>query len=271
VSIVHSVILGIIQGLTEFLPVSSKTHLLFAEQIFKIDPKLRVSFDVLLHLGTTVALVIFFVKPIVRIIGGLFSRSNDTRRENWNLVLAIAVGSIPVAIVGFILKDKIDALFEMPIYAAALLLVTGVVLFLTRKTNGQKTRLSVADGLVVGIAQAIAIMPGISRSASTIGAALFLGFARPEAFEFSFLLSIPAILGASLLKLKGSGMLHGTSGVSHGDMVAGFLVSAVVGMLALYIVKKILLRRRLWLFSFYCWALGIVALVYFGFLKEVVF
>ncbi len=268
-STVHSVILGIIQGLTEFLPVSSKTHLLFAEQIFKIDPKWRVSFDVLLHLGTAVALVIFFIKPIMRIIGGLFSRTNDTRRENWNIVLAIVVGSIPAAVLGFILKDKVDVLFEAPIYAAALLLVTGIVLFLTRKTDGQKTRLSVTDGLVIGIAQAIAIMPGISRSAFTIGAALFLGFARPEAFEFSFLLSIPAILGAGLLKLKGSGMLHGTSGISHSDMVAGFLVSAVVGMLALYIVKKILLRRRFWLFSFYCWALGVVALVYFTFLTHV--
>lgn len=267
-SVVHSVILGIIQGLTELGPVSSKTHLLFAEIIFKIDPRWRVSLAVLLHLGTLVALVIFFIRPIVRITGGLFSRSNDIRRENWSIVLAIAVGSIPAAIVGFILRDKIDTLFEMPIYAAAFLFVTGVVLFLTRRTNGQKVRLSAADGLVIGIAQAIAILPGFSRSAFTIGAALFIGFAGQEAFEFSYLLSIPAVLGACLLKLKGSGMLHGTSGISHSSMAVGFLVSVVFGMLALYIVKKIMLLRRLWIFSFYCWVLGIVALVYFAFLRH---
>jgi undecaprenyl-diphosphatase len=111
-------------------------------------------------------------------------------------------------------------------------------------------------------------MPGISRSGSTIAAALFLGFARPEAFEFSFLLSIPAVVGAALLKLKGSGILHDTGPISHSAMATGFLVSAIVGMLALYMVKKILMQRRLWYFSFYCWALGIAALVYFGLVRH---
>ena len=268
-SVVHSIVLGIIQGLTEFLPVSSKTHLLFAEELFKIDPKWRVSFDVILHLGTTLALIIFFIKPIVRIIGGLFSKVEDIRKENWNMVLAIAVGSVPAGVVGFLVKDRIDVLFASTTYAALFLLVTGLVLFLTRKTNGERTKLTVTDGLVIGIGQAIAIMPGISRSAFTISAALFLGFARPEAFEFSFLLSIPAILGAGLIKLKGSGILHGRTPITHADMAFGFLISAIVGMLALYLVKKILMQRRFWVFSFYCWALGIVALVYFVFLTHV--
>ena len=263
--VVHSIILGIIQGLTEFLPVSSSAHLTFAEQLFALDPKWRVSFDVLLHLGTALALLIFFGRRIVEVIKGLFSPVTDTRKENWNYVLAIVVGSIPAAVVGFLVKNKIDAVFARPMYPAIFLLITGVILFLTRRTNGEKTKITMTDGLIIGIAQAIAILPGISRSGSTISAALFLGFARPEAFEFSLLLSIPAILGAGLLKLKGSGILHGSSGISHSSMAAGFLVAAGVGILALYIVKKILMQRRFWYFSFYCWALGIVALVYFHF------
>jgi undecaprenyl-diphosphatase len=266
--VVQSIFLGIIQGLTEFLPVSSSAHLTFAEQLFKIDPKWRVSLDVLLHLGTTLALIGFFLKRILKILAGLFSPFVDTRRENWNIVLAIAVGTIPAVIAGYLLKNKIDTVFANPMYSAAFLLITGVVLFLTRKTNGERTKLSVADGLIIGIAQAIAIMPGISRSGSTIAAALFLGFARPEAFEFSFLLSIPAVVGAALLKLKGSGILHDTGPISHSAMATGFLVSAIVGMLALYMVKKILMQRRLWYFSFYCWALGIAALVYFGLVRH---
>jgi undecaprenyl-diphosphatase len=257
----HALFLGVIQGLTEFLPISSKTHLLFAEQLMKVDPKWRVSFDVLLHLGTTLALVVFFFRRIIRIIGGLFSSVPATRKENWDLVLAIVIASIPIGIAGLLLKDRIDKLFETTTYAAAFLIVTGVVLFLTRRTNGVKTRLSRTDALLIGLAQAVAILPGISRSGMTIAVALFIGFARPEAFEFSFLLSIPAVLGAAVLKLKGTGILHGTSPFTGTDIIAGVVVSAVFGFLALYLVRKILLQRRFWYFSFYCWVVGAVALV----------
>lgn len=264
-SIVHSVILGIIQGLTELLPISSKTHLLFAEHLFRIDPRWRVPFTVLLQLGTTIALIIFFIKPIARMIAGLFSRTQAIRKENWNMLLLLAIGSIPVGIAGYLLKDRIDALFTAPAWAGVLLLVTGCVLFLTRKTDGTKKKLSATDALVIGVAQAVALMPGISRSGFTISAALFLGVARAEAFDFSFLLAIPAILGASLLKVQGSGMLLATSGVSHLDIAAGLLASAAVCILALKALKGIVLQRRFWFFSFYCWALGVFALIYFHF------
>ena len=263
---VNAIILGIIQGLTEFLPVSSSAHLTFAEHLFKVDPNVRVSLDVLLHLGTLLALVVFFFKRILKIIAGLFSPFTDTRKENWNIVLAIAVGTLPAVVFGYLLKDRIDAIFARPFYSAIFLLITGVVLFLTRRANGEKNRLSVVDGLVIGTAQAIAILPGISRSGSTIAAALFLGFARPEAFEFSFLLSIPAVLGAGLLKLKDSPLLQGgVADMRASALASGFLVAAIVGILALYLVKRILMQRRFWFFSFYCWAVGILALIFFGF------
>jgi undecaprenyl-diphosphatase len=257
----HALLLGVIQGLTEFLPISSKTHLLFAEQLMKVDPKWRVSFDVLLHLGTTLALVVFFFRRITRIISGLFSSLPETRKENWNLVLAIVIATIPIGITGLLVKEKIDTLFETTTFASVFLIVTGVVLFLTRRTNGVKTRLGKTDALLIGLAQAIAILPGVSRSGMTIAVALFIGFARPEAFEFSFLLSIPAVLGAAVLKLKGTGILHGASPFTGTDIVTGVIVSAVFGLLALYLVKKILLQRRFWYFSFYCWVVGALALV----------
>jgi undecaprenyl-diphosphatase len=257
----HSLILGVIQGLTEFLPVSSKTHLLFAEQLMRVDPKWRLAFDVLLHLGTALALVVFFLPRIIRIIGGLFSPLSETRKENWKLVLAIVIASIPIGITGLLVKERIDALFETTTVASVFLIVTGVVLFLTRRTNGVKTRLSRTDALLIGLGQAIAILPGVSRSGVTIAVALFLGFARPEAFEFSFLLSIPAVLGAALLKLKGAGILHGTGPFTGADIIGGFVLSAAFGLLALYLARKILLQRRFWYFSFYCWVVGALALI----------
>jgi undecaprenyl-diphosphatase len=258
----HAFILGVIQGLTEFLPVSSSAHLTFAEQLFNIPSEWRVSYDVLLHLGTTLALVVFFFRRIIRIVGGMFSPDHPTRQTNWNLVLTIAVATIPAAIAGYLLKEKIDALFETPLYSAVFLLVTGLVLFLTRRTCGERTAITWADGLVIGVAQAIAILPGISRSGSTIAAALFLGLARPEAFEFSLLLSIPAVLGAALLKLRDSPLIHGaTAGVSAGTIIIGFGLSFLVGLLALAIVRRVLLRKRFWWFAFYCWIVGALALV----------
>jgi undecaprenyl-diphosphatase len=258
-TVVHSLILGIVQGLTEFLPVSSSAHLTFAEQLFKFPADGRLSYDVLLHLGTTLALLVFFGRRIVQIVAGLFSADTPTRKTNWNLVLVIAVGTVPAGVIGYLVRHKIDTVFADVRYSAAFLLVTGVMLFLTRKRDGQRTSITWQDGLIIGAAQAIALLPGISRSGSTIAAALFIGLARPEAFEFSFLLSIPAVLGAGLLKLKDSPLLH--SGVMSDPAAAiGFGASCLVGLLALFLVRKILLQRRFWMFSIYCWAMGLFVL-----------
>jgi undecaprenyl-diphosphatase len=253
--------MGIIQGLTEFLPVSSSAHLTFAEHLFGIPASWRLTYDVLLHLGTTFALLVYFAPKLRQVIVALFSPNQHKRRENWTLVLAIAVGTIPAALAGVLLRDRLEALFARPVYSAFALLVTGVVLFCTRKKTGDERRsINWRAGLVVGMAQAFALLPGISRSGVTISAALFLGLARSEAFEFSFLLSIPAVLGAAALKLKGSALFQpGT--IPPVTALLGLTASVLFGLLALVIVRKLLLQRRFHWFAFYCWGVGLLVLL----------
>jgi len=261
-SLLQSLILGVVQGLTEFLPVSSTAHLTFAEQVFRFPEGWRLSFDVLLHLGTTLALIVFFAPRLARIVAGLFSHESETRQVNWRLVLIIALGTIPAALAGILLKSRLEKLFADPVYSAAFLLVTGGVLFTTRWCTGQRQEPTWQDGLLIGCAQAIALLPGISRSGSTIAVALFLGLARPEAFEFSMLLSIPAVLGAALLKLKDATFLNAGSGVSPVTLAAGLVTSLVVGLGALFLLRRVMQGKRLWLFSFYCWGVGLFVLAW---------
>lgn len=259
-STLHALLLGIVQGLTEFLPVSSSAHLTFAEQLLSIPKDGRLALDVLLHLGTLLALLVFFAGRIVKLVGDLF-RSDPTRHAPARrMLLAIAIGTIPAGVIGYLLKDKLDVVFETTTYSAVFLLVTGIVLFATRWSHERKTGVGWLDGLIVGCAQAVSLLPGISRSGSTISGALFLGLGRTEAFEFSFLLSIPAVLGAALMKLKDSPLVHGGAGLSL-SLALGIAASFVTGLLALVLLRRILLQKRLHWFAYYCWIVGAVALV----------
>jgi undecaprenyl-diphosphatase len=255
-SLLHALLLGVIQGLTEFLPVSSTAHLTVVEHLFKVPPAWRLSFDILLHLGTTMALIAFFLPRLERIVAGLFSRERTARQANWRLVLIIALGSVPAAVAGFLLKDRLEVMFELPLWSAAFLVITGGALFLTRGAAGQRTQPTWQDALFIGCAQAVALLPGISRSGSTIAVALLLGLARAEAFEFSMLLSIPAVLGAAILKVKDAPALR--SGTNPLVLAAGLVASLVVGMAALYLLRRVMKGQRLWLFAIYCWLAAIV-------------
>jgi undecaprenyl-diphosphatase len=258
VNLLTSIILGLVQGLTEFLPISSSAHLTFAEHILNLPTETRLALDILLHLGTALALVVFFGRRLARLLRDLLRPggmpgATDSRR----LLLAIAIGTIPAGIAGLILSRSIEALFADPRFSSGFLLVTSLVLFLTRWTRGERDSITWRDGLLVGTAQAIAILPGISRSGATIAAALFIGLARPRAFEFSFLLSIPAVLGAAAVALS-SGPLPA---VPFLVLAAGFLAAFGSGLLALYLVRRLLLARRFYLFAAYCLVLGVLALI----------
>ena len=259
-SVLHALALGIVQGLTEFLPVSSTAHLTFLEQLFALPAEGRLMLDVFLHLGTVLALLVFFAGRIARLIGDLFRPDPARRARAWRLVLAIVIGTIPAGIAGYLLKDRLEAVFATTLWSALFLLVTGCVLFATRWAQEKRSTAGWFDGLVVGAAQAVALLPGISRSGSTIAAALFLGLTRSEAFEFSFLLSIPAVLGAAALKLKDSSLLRGGMTLSL-PLLLGVALSFLTGLLALFWVRRLLLQKRFHWFAFYCWIVGALALV----------
>ncbi len=253
-------VLGVLQGLTEFLPVSSSGHLVLAQDILGID-EARLAGTVFLHFGTLLAVIVFFARRLWKLVKSPFVK-NDEQKPNLKMILWIIIGTIPAAIVGLVAKDYLETVFDNAAYVPFFLIGTGVMLLITRwaKDRGQSIRLS--DALIIGIAQAAAILPGLSRSGLTISTALLLGIASAEAFEFSFLLSLPAVLAANILELKDV--------TSFGEPLAvaiGVAASFGVGLFALWALRKVVISKKFWLFSFYCFAIGIVGIIFYLFLR----
>ena len=256
----QAIFLGVVQGLTEFLPVSSSGHLVFFQSVFGLaEPQL--AFDVMLHLGTLLAVVVYFRTDISRVLLGTWAwvRGGREGEEEAKLLLWIVVASVPTGLMGILLKDWFEAFFSMPKTVGLMLLVTGLLLWLTRivkrneKTTGQ---MGVWDALVIGIAQGVAIIPGISRSGSTISTGLLCRLDRELAGKFSFLLSIPAILGATFLEFREIG-----AGPGSGVTFIGMAVSFFVGLVALKLFMNIVKKGKLSYFSYYCWAAGVLMIL----------
>lgn len=254
-NLLKALLLGLVQGLTEFLPVSSSGHLVLVNYLLKVDTG-SIAFEVAVHLGTLLAVLIYFRNDLLMVIRDFFA-GGPGRRVGWMLI----AGTIPTAIIGFAFKDTFEALFDAPRFAAAGLLITSVLLLIAeRLQRGERelTGIRLLDALLVGLFQGMAIMPGISRSGSTISAALLTGMSRDAAARFSFLLSIPAILGAGLLEIgEFAAMPH--------EMVvpslAGVLTSAVSGYIAIGLLMAVLRKGRLYYFSIYTAVVGIIALL----------
>ena len=266
----YAVTLGVVQGLTEFLPVSSSGHLVLFQNLFGFkEPELL--FDISLHVGTLLAICLVFFRELRSLVttllrlprlltaaGGikpLFVENEDVR-----LASLIVLGSVPTAFMGLMFHRVADRIFGSVGIVGTMLLITGTFLWLTRRLAGHSRQLRQVysrDALTIGLVQGMAILPGISRSGSTICAALFLGVDRELAGRYSFLLSIPAILGALVLGLDGS--LAGSS-VSTEMMLLGGATAAVTGYVALKILMRVVRQGRLYRFAPYCWAVGLAAL-----------
>ena len=269
-SIIEAFVLGLVQGLTEFLPVSSSAHLVLVQHLLGFKEPM-VFFDVVLHLGTLVGLFIYFGDDIAHLIrDSLYGISYLLYRKPMAKIaeiaphsrwaLGILVASLPTGFIGIFFKDWLESLFgSLPAVGAALL-VTSVILWLTRyfqKNERGMEESKYADFFFIGFLQGVAIIPGVSRSGSTIAASLFRGFKREEAFRFSFLLSIPAILGAGLVELK-EGLSAG-----HQDWLSlgvGFLTSAFFGYLSIFLLSRLVRQGKLHRFAFYTLPLGILIL-----------
>jgi undecaprenyl-diphosphatase len=250
---IQVILLALIQGLTEWLPISSSGHLVIAQALMGLT--VPVAFDVLLHLGTLVSVLIYFWKDITAIARSVFSF--DTKSMNFRLFLLVIVGSIPTAIIGYVFLNFFESLFENPVPVGFAFLLTGVLLLSTKLGRGKRD-LDFLRAAIIGTVQGLAIAPGISRSGSTISAGLLCGVEKAKAFRFSFLLSIPAVLGATLLKYNEIVMADVSA-----SMLAGVAAAAVVGYLAIKIVSKMVLSNKFYLFSIYCFLAGIAVLAYF--------
>jgi len=269
-SIWEGILLGIIQGLTEFLPVSSSGHLVIAQSLIKGFHQQGVLFDVMLHFGTLLAVLFFLRKDICGILESLLPKQWITNHGNFDetliadrrkTALLIITGTVFTGVIGILFKDQVHRLFESVEIAAAMLLVTGLFLFLADKIKDAvrvEGDMNITDAIIIGIVQGMALIPGISRSGSTIAFGMFRKINGETAARFSFLLSIPAILGATLVEL---GYMQS---VSSGDLMvyaAGMITSALTGFLALKFLFFIIKKRRLGIFAYYCWLLGIITLI----------
>ena len=258
-------ILGLVQGLTEFLPVSSSGHLVLVPWwLGWEDPGL--AFDALLHWGTLLAVVLYFWRDWWGMVLALGRKvRGEPSRDGDHLLLAILVGTIPAALLGFLLEDFFEGLFGQPATVSVFMIITGFLLVFaerwtqTHQQGRAMTKLSYLDAVFVGVGQALAIAPGISRSGSTIAAGLIRGLDRPAAARFSFLLGTPIIFGAGLLKLKDL-LEIGAGATGFTPLIVGFLAAFISGVLAIRYLLRYLQNHTLYIFAYYVWAVALLSL-----------
>ena len=252
--IIQAIIIGIVQGLTEFLPVSSSAHLIFAQNALGVESSL--AFDVFLHLGSLIAVLWFFRADIIRMIQAFLLSIGDIIQHRFKegfysdpykrLVWYVIIATIPVGLVGAL---YVPAFF---------LFVTGTILYLSQRMNSGEvdlSNLSLKESIFMGLGQAYAILPGLSRSGTTIAAGLVIGLDKEFAAKFSFILSIPAILGAFVVQLKDIGTITDFNALA---ILFGFLAALISGYLAIKWLLELIQKRSLDIFAYYCWIVGII-------------
>lgn len=244
----NAILYGVIQGLTEFLPVSSSGHLAILQNFLgEVD----VSFDIMLHLATLLAVLVYFYKDIIAIAKNIITL--NIKSDYIKLLLFIIIASIPAAIVGYLLRNVIDSYFSSLIFVAEGFIISGIFLFIASMSKNKTTKLGFKNTFVIGISQALAIFPGISRSGTTTSTAFLFGIDKKKALRFSFLLSIPAILGATLVKVN---ELTFTS-----SLILPSLFAFVTGLISIYLFMQIIQIKNLKYFAYYCWVIAILILV----------
>jgi len=259
---IKAIILGIIQGLTEFIPVSSSGHLVFANYFLGFEIK-DISFDIVVHIGTALAVIIYFRKDLLKLISALYNYKSTEERDvnNRKILFYLAISTLITGIIGITFKDWIESIFHNPMFAAFMLLITGMILFIADTFEVNKIKNSGEMGwiraVLIGLGQAFAILPGISRSGTTITMGIITGLDKEEVARYSFLLSLPAILGAALLSVRKFSQIETGHIVGYilGGIAAFFAGYWVIGVL-LNIIKK----RKLKVLAVYCWVIAFVVI-----------
>jgi len=263
----HAIVLGIIQGVTEFLPVSSSGHLVIAQQLFGITEH-TLTFDVVVHAGSLLAIIIALKDELASMAAGLFSLFgrgtgvDGGAVEGRRLLWKVAVATIPLVIVGLLLRDAVDDAFSLAVVPIILLFVTGILLFYADRAPavGTTRETGWSHTIWMGVAQACAVLPGLSRSGLTMSAGMMSGLSREAAARFSFLLAIPAIAGATILELRGLVSGEVVSAAATDTLIVGTVVSAVTSYLAIRLFLRFVRQGRLAPFAYYTWLLGAVML-----------
>lgn len=274
-NLIQAILMGIVQGLSEFLPISSSAHLVFTSNFYKVfngieivHSNQEVFFDIMLHFGTLIAVLIFFRKDIIEIFKALLKGDfSDTKAK---MGLYIILGTVITIVLALPLEGIADKLVFAPSIVGILLAATGIVLILSEKTphpgplpQGEREQVTLKQSIMIGLAQGLAALPGLSRSGWTIAAGLFSGLDRVTAARYSFLLSIPIILGASMLYPFIKLDLHELSSYNWHAIIAGTLVSGLTGYLCIKYFMKFLVKFSLAVFGYYCIIAGLAAAVFF--------
>ena len=276
-NLIEAFILGVLQGIAEFLPISSSGHLALGKILLGSEVESGITYEVVVHFGTLVSIIYYYRTELGRLLASglrfLLNPVKEKENKDIHFFGMILISMIPAFIVGFTLKDKVEAIFSNPLLVSIMLLVTGGLLFSTKfvpsrtqefdipdePSQGSTTSIGIAKSFAIGLAQACAMIPGISRSGSTITIALWLGVDRKTAANFSFIMVIPVIGGAMLLQVLDLIEL-GVQGDALQVLIIGFLSSVISGYFALKYLILVLKKSGFYLFSFYCWAVGLVGI-----------
>jgi undecaprenyl-diphosphatase len=257
--ILEAIILGIIQGLTEFLPVSSSGHLELTKAILGEDkmPQEGLLFTVIVHFATALSTVVVFRKDILEIINGLFQFKWN---ESFQFSLKIILSMIPAVIIGLLFEKELEQLFDgNVVFVGCMLIITALLLFFADKSKNTLKPVSFKNALLIGIAQAIAMLPGISRSGATISTSVLLGVDKSKAARFSFLMVVPLIFGKIAKDLMSGDLVYNES--SFGYLSAGFLAAFIAGLFACSWMVKLVRNSKLKYFSIYCLVVGLLAII----------
>ncbi|MGN0291652.1 MAG: undecaprenyl-diphosphate phosphatase [Lachnospiraceae bacterium] len=284
-SLLEAIIMGLIQGITEFLPVSSSGHLAIFKILFHVETDTGLLFDVILHLGTLIAIFAVYYKDIIRmVVEGVciirdvfinivrFFRNICLHEKNEYIrivtngyrkfVVLVIVSTIPTGIIGIVASDFVTMASEILLIPGICLILTSILLFISDRISGGNKgpkNITYTNGFIIGICQGIATLPGLSRSGTTIAACLISGFDRRFAVKYSFIMSIPAILGAAILEIKDINMA-GISGAEVGYYFVGMVVAAVVGYICIKTMLVIVRNKKFTIFSIYCFLVGVLSI-----------
>jgi undecaprenyl-diphosphatase len=271
-NILQAILLGIVQGITEFLPISSSGHLVLGKALLGIHTQ-GIAFEVFVHFGTFLAVLTIFWGDCWNILRSWGNSLRHPLSGHWSLCyqedpffrlgFLIVLGTIPAVVIGLLFEHQVEAAFSHPLFVSCALLVTGTILLGTRWIRPQDTRFGMVRTLIIGAAQAFAILPGISRAGSTIAAGMYAGVERSEAARFSFLLALPVILGACVV--EGKELLQ--TGVPSQEAVTlfvGTIAAYGAGAIALKWLLGVIRRGRLDRFAYYCYAVGLAGLIWFA-------
>ncbi|PLX67027.1 MAG: UDP-diphosphatase [Denitrovibrio sp.] len=260
--ILSAIILGIVQGLTEFLPVSSSGHLILAQSLISDFQQPGMLFDTLLHGATLGAVFVYFRRRIIELIicplGLLSNEYKIVYFENKRFMWGIIIATIPTGIIGLALQDRVEGVFSTPVFVGYFLIVTSVLLLVSDRYKGQ-SQITGTAALIIGVIQGLSVIPGISRAGSTTATGLFLGIKREEMAEFTFLMSIPAIIGAIILQSKHLSAVPAEQLIAY---IAGMIAAFISGFFAIGFMVYFIKRASLKAFALYCLIVGIIAIVW---------